>query len=69
MSYEFMICYDTLPEINTLDWTFEGFLSPFADKGPTHNAICIEMMKTWSVTKFWFFGPESSFFRNIEIDF
>ena len=34
MSYEFMICYDTLPEINTLDWTLEGFLCPFADKGP-----------------------------------
>ena len=25
MSYEFMICYDTLPEINTLDWTLEDF--------------------------------------------
>ena len=51
MSYEFMICYDTLPEINTLDWTLEGLLSPFADKGPTH---CIEMIN--------FFWKNENFF-------
>ena len=34
MGYEFMICYDTLPEINTLDWTGEGFLYSFAENAP-----------------------------------
>ena len=44
MGYEFMICYDTLPEINTLDWTGEDFLSSFAEnasKAQSHLIVII----------------------------